>query len=375
MVSLTVFSHMVSLIYAAALSPTEWDQAVGEIHAGFIQTQNGIVRSTSLAHADGISRSMIGTLLPTAEDTYHYYGKIDHVLQQVEDGPVGVVRTSDELVAPHRSTEFHMDWIRPNSIEDGLFARLTHDEYPVSFIVAGSRGTQPFDTEERVELFSALIPHLQQALGTQRHFTAIAERADGFGDAVQRLLHGVAFVTKDGKIVETNAAAERILLERDGLRSVDGRLTASISSDRRTLQGLLHRALDADMVRRGGAMVCQRISGKRAYVLHVLPVKASTVGVKARPSAVVLIVDPARHPVHAEQVLRQLYGLTKAEASVAELMLSGEGVQAISERLSLSTATVRTHLRAIFAKTATHRQAELVGLLSTIVPWLTEDQA
>jgi DNA-binding CsgD family transcriptional regulator len=56
-------------------------------------------------------------------------------------------------------------------------------------------------------------------------------------------------------------------------------------------------------------------------------------------------------------------------------MLTGEGVQAISDRLSLSNATVRTHLRAIFSKTGTHRQAETVGLLSTIVPWLTEDQA
>jgi DNA-binding CsgD family transcriptional regulator len=60
--------------------------------------------------------------------------------------------------------------------------------------------------------------------------------------------------------------------------------------------------------------------------------------------------------------------LTKAEAAVAVRVLYGEGISAISDRLSLSSATVRTHLRAIFTKTGTHRQAELVRLLSTIVP-------
>src|SRR5690349_4254290 len=123
MVSLASFSHMVSLIYAAALAPAGWDDAIAEVHRGFAHTRNGIVQSTSLAIADGVSRSMIGTLLPTAENTYGYYGRIDHVLQAVERGTIGHVRTGDELIAPHTSTEFHTDWVRPNNIEHGLFAR------------------------------------------------------------------------------------------------------------------------------------------------------------------------------------------------------------------------------------------------------------
>jgi DNA-binding CsgD family transcriptional regulator len=82
----------------------------------------------------------------------------------------------------------------------------------------------------------------------------------------------------------------------------------------------------------------------------------------------VLVIDPTRETIPLEQMLRQLYRLTKGEASVAQLVLYGEGVQAISDRLSLSNATVRTHLRSIFTKTGTHRQAELVRLLSTVTP-------
>jgi DNA-binding CsgD family transcriptional regulator/PAS domain-containing protein len=367
MVSLTRFSQMVSLVYAAALSPTGWAEAMEEIHAGFTQTKDGTVRSTTLALADGVSRSMIGVLLPPAENTYHYYGRIDHVLQAVERGRAGTARTSDELIAPYTSTEFYLDWVRPNNLEHGIFVRLTDDEKPVSFIVAGSKGTRPFDTEERTELFSSLIPHMQQALRIQRHLTALTERADAFGQAVQRLSHGVVIVTKDKQMVECNSAAAQLLSEREALRIDDGKLVASTPSDEQTLRGIAHHALETDSVRAGGSMICQRVSGSRPLVLHVVPITSSTLEVPTRPLAMVLMVDPARQPRPLQSVLRQLYGLTKSEAAVAHLVMNGEGVQAISDQLSLSTATVRTHLRAIFSKTATHRQAELVRLLSTIV--------
>lgn len=40
----------------------------------------------------------------------------------------------------------------------------------------------------------------------------------------------------------------------------------------------------------------------------------------------------------------------------------------ISDELSVSLATVRTHLQHVFDKTETHRQAELVRLLLVLSP-------
>ena len=44
---------------------------------------------------------------------------------------------------------------------------------------------------------------------------------------------------------------------------------------------------------------------------------------------------------------------------------------AVARRLRLSHETVRSHVKTIFAKTGTHRQAELVGLVLTLsaLPW------
>jgi DNA-binding CsgD family transcriptional regulator len=84
--------------------------------------------------------------------------------------------------------------------------------------------------------------------------------------------------------------------------------------------------------------------------------------------ALVLIIDPEDDPVPAAALLRRLYHLTRAEAAVALHLMHGADLREISEQLSISLATVRTHLQRVFDKTDTHRQAELVRLLLGLSP-------
>ncbi|TWS97615.1 helix-turn-helix transcriptional regulator [Reyranella sp. CPCC 100927] len=69
------------------------------------------------------------------------------------------------------------------------------------------------------------------------------------------------------------------------------------------------------------------------------------------------------HESHEIDLLRRRFRLTPAEAKVALQLTKGDGRLAVANRLGITLATVSTHLRHIFAKTGTHRQAELVGLL------------
>ncbi len=59
------------------------------------------------------------------------------------------------------------------------------------------------------------------------------------------------------------------------------------------------------------------------------------------------------------------------EAAIAAALASGRSIDefAASQRISLNTA--RTHLKSIFAKTGTRRQAQLVALLCQTVAMLT----
>ncbi|MBZ9905308.1 LuxR C-terminal-related transcriptional regulator [Mesorhizobium sp. BR115XR7A] len=62
--------------------------------------------------------------------------------------------------------------------------------------------------------------------------------------------------------------------------------------------------------------------------------------------------------------LRDLYGLTPAEAAVATAITRGEGLQAVADELGISLTRARTHLQHVFEKTETRRQAELVRLIA-----------
>lgn len=82
------------------------------------------------------------------------------------------------------------------------------------------------------------------------------------------------------------------------------------------------------------------------------------------PRALVVVVDPDNRPQPPKDLLRNLFGLTNGEAGIALRVANGQGLTPISEELSVSIATVKTHLQHVFDKTDTHRQAELIRLLT-----------
>jgi DNA-binding CsgD family transcriptional regulator len=133
----------------------------------------------------------------------------------------------------------------------------------------------------------------------------------------------------------------------------------------------LHAALvgEGSATRSGRSFTCERPSGKRPYVFHVLPVHGARNGeTSTEPTALVLIIDPEHESEPPAALLRRLYGLTKSEADVALCIVRGADPKQIAEELSISAATVRTHLKHVFEKTDTHRQAELVRHLLVLAP-------
>jgi DNA-binding CsgD family transcriptional regulator len=66
------------------------------------------------------------------------------------------------------------------------------------------------------------------------------------------------------------------------------------------------------------------------------------------------------------RLLISLFGLTAAEARLASLVTSGAALDEIAGQLRIARETARSQLKAVFAKTETHRQGELVALLSQL---------
>jgi DNA-binding CsgD family transcriptional regulator len=66
--------------------------------------------------------------------------------------------------------------------------------------------------------------------------------------------------------------------------------------------------------------------------------------------------------------------LTAAEARLASRLAVGATLAQAARELGVARTTVASQLQAIFAKTRTHRQPELVGLLNSL-PAISLEQA
>lgn len=68
-------------------------------------------------------------------------------------------------------------------------------------------------------------------------------------------------------------------------------------------------------------------------------------------------------------ILEKSFELTRTESRVASLLVTGTSPVRIARALDVSVATVRTHMKAIFRKTGSRRQSEVVARLS-MLSWL-----
>jgi DNA-binding CsgD family transcriptional regulator len=86
-------------------------------------------------------------------------------------------------------------------------------------------------------------------------------------------------------------------------------------------------------------------------------------GLVERPVALIRLIDPRQSESKAERLLQDFYRLTRAEASVADLVAKGIAPKQVARLLSIAPSTVRTHLNRVVAKTGVTRQAELAHLV------------
>ena len=167
---------------------------------------------------------------------------------------------------------------------------------------------------------------------------------------------GVLLVDESGRIAACNREARRLLDAGDGLAEVRGHLVGRTCRHTAALREIVCQALAGEP--RGGH---RSLSLGRGACRRSLEVVAT--GTRRAGLAVLYVIDPEGDTGPDAEALRALYGLTAAEAAFAAELARGRTLDQIADGLGVSRHTVRGHLKAVFAKTGTHRQAELVGLL------------
>ena len=100
------------------------------------------------------------------------------------------------------------------------------------------------------------------------------------------------------------------------------------------------------------------------------PLLVSLIGRQSYPESktgsfiILLLVNTDFRPGPDQTVLRAAFGLTASEARLAEYIATGGSLEDAAAKLGITRGTAAKKLKFIFEKTDTHRQAELVSLLT-----------
>jgi len=103
-----------------------------------------------------------------------------------------------------------------------------------------------------------------------------------------------------------------------------------------------------------------------AMIVHLIPVRRSAHDVFG-PAMGILVVTPlGSSRALPDQLLNGLFDLSPAEIRAANGLLQGRTIEDLAASFGLSRETIRTQVKAVFAKTGTARQSDLVSLLANV---------
>ncbi|MHB2210780.1 helix-turn-helix transcriptional regulator [Methylobacterium sp. CM6257] len=173
---------------------------------------------------------------------------------------------------------------------------------------------------------------------------------------VEHLEQGVVAVDRFGRALFLNREAQAIV-RGVHLRLVNGRLRACAPSGSVALRKLI---ADCAANACGGSL---RLVSEEATLLIAASAVPAMTSTDSDPIVLLRLIDPATVRPPVKEALQVQFGLTPTEAAFALEMLAGNDLAASAARRGITLNTARVHLRRIFEKTGTRRQAALMRLL------------
>jgi DNA-binding CsgD family transcriptional regulator len=366
----------IAALYEAALNYRLWPVALDQL-----TRLTGSQASTFWA-LDAASRTLHPTFVSinfdqrAVDDYVGGMAALDPTVRYLLSHPeAGIVH--DDLLGPgdDEKTRQYLDW-HERSVETRY--RLVAQSDLGSGLQAGvalhrARNAGRFDASD-LRQFDIINEHLRRALAIGAKLASLTAQQQLTADFLDRNVSAVILLDARRRVVFMNRAAEALNAQADGIRvSPDGIGLALRSEDER-LQGLIAGVMTAQRSRLsvGDVMPASRPSGRTSYRIWAtgmtqLPAALSVF----RPAVCLLIQDPQRPVGPALPHLQALFQMTPAEARLAIRLAEGETLRAAAEALGITYGTARSRLTQLFRKTNTQSQGQLIRVLLTCGPAVT----
>ncbi len=356
-------------IYEAAVVPELWPTALD-----MLERQFGAL-AAHLFSWDTVTQrreSSFGSYsFVSTDQDWNYYHRINPRRKIQAAWPLGYILACHEHLDPDfvRRDEYFNEYCLPLERRYLLgtnFAAQGH--LLISFAVMRNAGQGPFTERDKARL-ARLLPHLRRAVRLDQQLRAARARAAIGQSLLDALPQAMIAADAEGRVHYANPAAEALLAAGRKLRQCCQRLAATTPRETSALLAALRRAIEAapcaDPATADSLVLHDEAGAGLAVSVIPLDRDAGLPEVPARRLAL-LTAAPLAAPPPAPALLRATYGLTGAEAKLAAALANGQRLEAIAAARGVRLPTVRSQLRAVFEKTGTTRQAELVRLLSRL---------
>jgi DNA-binding CsgD family transcriptional regulator len=355
-------SCVVGSIYAAALDPVLWTDALAKI-AEFVGGPAGALGSKDLVDKFVDADHHVGLDLKYMQIQSEMYEGLDP-LATVPLFDVGQVASLRELRPKDdgRKGRSGQEWARPQEWGDTAGAVLDRSKSCEFLSVLRSQANDMVDNEMRRRM-TLVAPHARRAVLIGKAIDRKANEAAAFADVLDSLSAGLFLIDAKGVLVHANAAGRGILAADDFLRSIGGRLVARDTKINRTLQEIFANSGDLSK----GIALLLTAQERECYIAHVLPLAAAArrrAGAHRTVAAAVFVRRATLEIPSSPDVIRRAYQLTPTELRVLLAIVNIGGIPEVATALGVADTTIKTHVGRLFEKTGAGRQADLVKVVA-----------
>ena len=360
-------AELIDLIYDAPFNPGVWTDVIEQL-IDRIGAESAVMTELDIVTGEGAG-------VPVRQDQavmdeYLSQWATDNPLAIVDD-PVGYMRgwlpmivrdaewmDRDEL----RKTPYFNEFLHKLGAEQSIFVRLGLDGTMVSSISIARREERGAFSKDEIAIAQRYQPHLVRASALARRMRADQNARDDLDAMLDTSEQRLLFVDSAGRVQRMTAAAERFVCEEGALDITGGQLHAIDAASDARLQHLYAAVLAGEAP--PPALTVGGAGSARQYAVTVSPVGArSRAMLTSEPLMLVAVTDAQPTALGVEFDIRARFNLTAGEARLANAIADGQSLRETADRTGVSVHTVRAQLGAVFAKTGTRRQADLVRLL------------
>ncbi|WP_419166863.1 helix-turn-helix transcriptional regulator [Candidatus Palauibacter sp.] len=367
--SLDAFDRVVASLQEAALGHADWPEAACLISEVSRTQGSALVLFGGHTQIDGdffyTQFCLRGEVREDLKRKYlEDYFPQDERVPRILHLPHGQLVDTGDLYTDRekKTSRAYNEALRHVEGQNGLHMRLDGpEESHVVWALCDSTERGGWGSDQ-VRMIERLQPHVRQFVVVRQALAEAGALGASLGALLESTRFGLIQLNRDGRIVEANDLARRLLGEGNRLADQRGFLRVRVPAENAELSRLLDCALPPFGTRSAaGSMMVGRSSSRGPLILHISPVgEQQPQSQPRRVAAFVLVLDPAT-PAPIDPVLvATALGLTTAESQLAVALAAGQTVRDIALSTGRTEQTVRWHMKQIFRKQGISRQVDLV---------------